>query len=170
MLTTDQRRLLVRKRLRPFRDEYEVRAEPSGDPVAYARKARFAPELSVYRNDSRAEVLCTARAGTPVTVIEVEAAEPLGRIRLEQVWGPRVWHVEPAAGEPVRGSERSRIGAVLGSLFGRVPAHFDFTADERTAFTVRRRFGLHRRYLVDIADDSLDRRLVVAQVLALDAF
>ena len=170
MLTTHQRHLLVRKRLRPLLDEYEVRAKPSGDLVALARKARLAEELSVYRNESRTEVLCTARTDTPASIIEVDAIEPLGRIRVEHSWGPRIWHVQPAAGEPIRGRERSRVGAFFGSLFSRVPAHFDFTADERTAFTVRRRFGLRRRYTVEIADDSLDRRLVVVQVLALDVF
>ncbi|MGH3763512.1 hypothetical protein, partial [Actinophytocola sp.] len=109
MLTTDQRHLLVRKRLRPFADEYEVRARPSGDLVGFARKARFAPELTVHRNESRAELVCTVRTRPPARHLEVSATEPLGRIRIEQSWGPRVWHLEPAAGEPVRGRERSRV-------------------------------------------------------------
>lgn len=173
MLTTDQRHLLVRKRLRPLADEYDVLARPSGDVVAYARKSRLAPKLTVYRNDGRREVLFTAGLSPPRMVLEVTADEPVGHLRIQPSWGRRVWHVEPAAGEPVRGRERSVVGAFFGGMFSRVPAHFDFTADGTaggTVFTVRRRFGLRRRFAVEISDDALDRRLVVALAVALDAF
>jgi hypothetical protein len=168
MLTTDQRHLLVRKRLRPFADEYDVLARPSGDVVAFARKSRFAQELTVYRNEGRGEALLTASMFG--MVLEVTADEPLGSIRIEPAWGRRVWHVEPAAGESIRGRERSAVGAFLGGMFARVPAHFEFATDGRTVCTVRRRFGLRRRFAVEIGDDTLDRRLVVALTLALDAF
>jgi hypothetical protein len=59
-------------------------------------------------------------------------------------------------------------------MFSRVPAHFAFTGGtdgtDAPVFTVRRRFGLHRRFAIEISDGTLDRRLVVALALALDAF
>jgi hypothetical protein len=170
VLTTDQRHLLVRKRLRPFADEYDVLVRPSDDLVAFARKSRFAQELTVYRNEGRGEVLLTATMSAPRMVLEVTADEPIGSIRIEPAWGRRVWHVEPAAGESIRGRERSAVGAFFGGIFSRVPGHFEFTTDARAVFTVRRRFGLRRRFTVEIGDDTLDRRLAVALALALDAF
>jgi len=49
------------------------------------------------------------------------------------------------------------------------PYHFDFTADGQKAFSVEKRFGIRDRYVVDIHDPRLDRRLVIAQAVALDA-
>jgi hypothetical protein len=170
VLTTDQRHLLVRKRLRPFTDEYDVLARPSDDVVAFARKSRFARELTVYRNEGRGDVLLTATMSPSRMVLDVTTDEPIGSIRIEPAWGRRVWHVEPAAGEPIRGRERSAVGAFFGGMFSRVPGHFEFTTDARAVFTVRRRFGLRRRFAVEIGDELLDRRLVVALALTLDAF
>ncbi|MFH9727680.1 hypothetical protein ACH4M4_32635 [Streptomyces sp. NPDC017254] len=50
-----------------------------------------------------------------------------------------------------------------------MPYHFDFTASGRTVMTVDKLFGLRDRYVVDIADPELDRRLAIAQAVALDA-
>ncbi len=49
------------------------------------------------------------------------------------------------------------------------PYHFDFYAGDRIAFSVDKKFGLRDRYVVDVHDPRLDRRLVIAQAVALDA-
>ena len=49
------------------------------------------------------------------------------------------------------------------------PYHFDFHAGDQVVFSVEKKFGLRDRYVVDIKDPRLDRRLVVAQAVALDA-
>jgi hypothetical protein len=169
-----QRQLVVRKRLRLFATRYDVLGRPSRDQLAYVDAAHGGPS-TVYRDESRADTLFALRTRAhhlPAQCTDVE--DPDGRIvgtlRAVTGTGRRVWHLESDDRPTVTGRERSVLGAFLrGVQFGWLPAHFDFTVDGRPAFTVHRRFGL-ARYVVEIADDGLDRRLVVAQVVALDAF
>jgi uncharacterized protein YxjI len=49
------------------------------------------------------------------------------------------------------------------------PYHFDFAANGQETFSVDKKFGLRDRYVVEIKDPRLDRRLVIAQAVALDA-
>lgn len=50
-----------------------------------------------------------------------------------------------------------------------LPFHFTFTAPGQPGFQIRRRGGVHERYLVDIENPAVDRRLVLAQLMALCA-
>ncbi|MPZ80735.1 MAG: hypothetical protein GEV28_10195 [Actinophytocola sp.] len=175
MLLTDQHHLVVRKRFRPIVDQYDVLAQPSGDPVAFAQKSRVSPEVTVYRDDGRRDAQFSVRARSeyaPISGLAVTDRDgaAIGLVRAEQPWGRRVWYVERAGHAPVRGRERSGVGAFFGALFGWVPARFDFTAAGEPVFTVRRRFGPRRRFAVRIVDDGLDRRLAVALAVALDVF
>ncbi|MBC9712120.1 hypothetical protein H9Y04_05995 [Streptomyces sp. TRM66268-LWL] len=49
------------------------------------------------------------------------------------------------------------------------PAGAEGASDGAPAFSVTKKFALRDRYQVDIADPRLDRRLVIAQAVALDA-
>jgi uncharacterized protein YxjI len=50
------------------------------------------------------------------------------------------------------------------------PYHFDFASpDGQTAFSVEKKWGIRDTYLVTIHDPRLDRRLVIAMAVALDA-
>ena len=46
---------------------------------------------------------------------------------------------------------------------------FDFYAGDQVVFSVEKKFGFRDRYVVDIKDPRLDRRLVIAQAIGLDA-
>jgi uncharacterized protein YxjI len=50
-----------------------------------------------------------------------------------------------------------------------LPYHFDFTVDGQPAFSVVKKWGLRDRYVVDVHDPRLDRRLVIAMAVGLDA-
>jgi uncharacterized protein YxjI len=50
-----------------------------------------------------------------------------------------------------------------------LPYHFEFMIGDRPAFTVTKKWGLRDRYVVTIYDPQLDRRLVAAMSVALDA-
>ncbi|AUH42030.1 hypothetical protein [Streptomyces sp. CMB-StM0423] len=58
---------------------------------------------------------------------------------------------------------------VVGEFPFPVPYHSDFTADGKRAFSVTKKLSLYDRYEIDIADPALDRRLIIAQAVALDA-
>lgn len=171
-LLDGQRRLVVRKRLRLWVGVYDVFGQHPKHPIAYARAQRSAPEVTVHRDEGRGPVQFTVRArdsNRPIDALEVAADEPIGVVRAKPNWGPRQWFVEPLAGPAITGRERSVVGSFLrgiGGLLSVIPAHFDFGP----AFTVHRRFGVRPRYVVEVNDDTLDRRLVTALVVALDWF
>lgn len=50
-----------------------------------------------------------------------------------------------------------------------LPLHFTFTAPGQAGFQIRRRGGVRERYLIDIESPAVDRRLVLAQLMALGA-
>lgn len=168
-LLRGQRRLVVRKRLRLFVNRYDVFGQ-SRDPIAFVDAPRNSREVVLYRDDQRGAAVATAKARHEnrwLDGFEVTAGEELGLVRAESKWGPRHWFVERPDRESLTGRERSAVGAFfrgIGGLFAVLPARWDFGA-----FAVHRRFGLPR-YVVEISDDDLDRRLVAAQIAILDAY
>jgi uncharacterized protein YxjI len=50
-----------------------------------------------------------------------------------------------------------------------LPYHFDFMVGDRSVFSVVKKWGIRDRYVVTIHDPQVDRRLVVAMAVALDA-
>jgi uncharacterized protein YxjI len=50
-----------------------------------------------------------------------------------------------------------------------LPYHFEFVIAGRPAFSVVKKWGLRDKYVVTIHDPQLDRRLVAAMAVALDA-
>ncbi len=50
-----------------------------------------------------------------------------------------------------------------------LPYHFDFVIDGQPAFSVIKQWALRDKYTVDIHRPDLDRRLVIAMAVALDA-
>jgi uncharacterized protein YxjI len=51
-----------------------------------------------------------------------------------------------------------------------LPFHFDFVSpDGRPVMSSSRKFGLRDKYLLEVHDDVLDRRLAIAMAVALDA-
>ena len=50
-----------------------------------------------------------------------------------------------------------------------LPYHFDFTSDGAAAFSVEKKWGIRDTYVVTHPRPRLDRRLVIAMAVALDA-
>ena len=50
-----------------------------------------------------------------------------------------------------------------------LPYHFDFMSNSGHAFSVEKQWGIRDKYVVRIANPQLDRRLVMAMAVALDA-
>ena len=52
---------------------------------------------------------------------------------------------------------------------GFLPYHFDFAADATPGFSVEKQWGIRDTYVVRVDNPHLDRRLVIAMAVALDA-
>lgn len=185
-------RLRVQQKITPFVNRYVVSA-PGGATVAFVEQKRFAfrEQVTFYTDESRRRRLFAFKARSFVdigTTYDVTGGDgsSLGRFRKDFTRSllRSTWHLEPvahAAGDarPAVGRERSLVVAVLRRAWDFVPFaevvpfvvpyHFDFTAGGRRVMSVERRWGLRDRYDVKIYDPALDRRLAIAQVVALDA-
>lgn len=50
-----------------------------------------------------------------------------------------------------------------------LPYHFDFVAEGQPVFTVVKKWGLRDKYVVEVQNPQVDRRLVIAMAIGLDA-
>lgn len=80
------------------------------------------------------------------------------------------WHLEAPGHATITGQENNLAIALLRRfVFSALPYHFDFTVNGRMVFSVNRKFSLRDKYIIKISDQSIDRRLVIAMAVALDA-
>jgi uncharacterized protein YxjI len=166
-------------------NQYEVHAvNPDGSEagmLAFAQQKRlaFKEQVTLYTDDTKQTPLLGFKArqvldlGATYDVVDA-AGTPVGLFRKN--FGASLlrstWHVEqPGYGE-MTGQERSLPVALLRRFvdwLSWLPYHFEFVIGDRPAFSVVKKWGLRDRYVVTIHDPQLDRRLVVAMAVALDA-
>jgi uncharacterized protein YxjI len=182
-----QDRLQVRQKITAFVNRYAV-SLPSGETIAFVEQKRFAfrEQVTFYTDESRRRPLFGFKARSIIdvgTTYDVTGADGtmLGRFRKDFARSllRSTWHLEPATGPPAVGRERSLVIAVLRRVWDlipftdivpfAVPYHFDFASDGRRVMAVEKRWGLRDRYDVIISAPTLDRRLAIAQAVALDA-
>jgi uncharacterized protein YxjI len=180
-----QQQLIVRQRLRLMVNQYEVHAVgPDGGEagvLAFAQQKRlaFKEQVTLYTDDTKQTPVLGFRArqvidlgatydvtdanGTPIGLFRKSFRESLLR---------STWRLEqPGYGEMV-GRETSLPVALLRRFVDELswlPYHFEFLISERPAFSVVKKWGLRDRYVVTIHDPQIDRRLVTAMAVALDA-
>ncbi|MBO3735996.1 hypothetical protein J5X75_00500 [Actinoplanes sp. NEAU-H7] len=181
-----QQHLIVRQRIRLMVNQYEVH---SVDPatggeagiLAFAQQKRlaFKEQVTLYTDDTKQTPLLGFKArqvidlGATYDVTDVNG-QPIGLFRKSFAASllRSTWVLEqPGYGE-ITGQERNQWVAILRRFVDSLswlPYHFDFTIQGRPAFSVVRKWGLRDTYRVSIHDPSLDRRLVVAMAVALDA-
>jgi hypothetical protein len=177
--------LLIRQRVRFMANQYEVHALTpdggEGDLLAFAQQRRlaFKEQVTLYTDDTKQWPVLGFKArqvidlGATYDVIDASGA-PLGLFRkdFKKSLLSSTWIVEQPGLPPVTGQERNLAVAVCRRFvdwLSWLPYHFDFTSDGRPAFSVVKKWGLRDRYLVEINDPQLDRRLVIAMAIALDA-
>ena len=180
-----QQQLIVRQRIRLMVNQYEVHAvSPDGQEaglLAFAQQKRlaFKEQVTLYTDDTKQTPVLGFKArqvldlGATYDVFDA-AGTPVGLFRKN--FGASLlrstWHLEqPGYGEMV-GQESSFLVALLRRFvdwLSWLPYHFEFVIGDRPAFSVVKKWGLRDRYLVTIHDPQLDRRLVVAMAVALDA-
>jgi uncharacterized protein YxjI len=82
------------------------------------------------------------------------------------------WHLQQPGLPQVTGTERNLVVALLRRATDTVPLpfHFDFVSpDGHRVMSLDRRWGLRDRYLLEVPNPVLDRRLGIAMAVALDA-
>ncbi|GAB2494728.1 hypothetical protein GCM10027063_37590 [Promicromonospora xylanilytica] len=165
-------------------NQYEVRgAQPDGSEgelFAFAQQKRmaFREEVTLYSDDTKREPVLGFKArqvidlGATYDVVDA-GGTPIGSFRKDFAKSllRSTWHVEQPGLGTATGAERNMTVAILRPLVEAawLPYHFDFLIDGRPAFSVEKKWGLRDRYIVNIQDPGLDRRLVTAMAIGLDA-
>ncbi len=184
--------LHMRQRVTLMVNRYEIRADDGrggeGELVAFAeqRRAKLKEQVTLFADRDKHHVLAAFKARAMIDLgsgydVTDGHGSPIGAFRKD--FGRSLlrstWHLEQPGGPAIRGHERSKPVAIIRRLWEFVPFlenipfvvpyHFDFTAGGTNVLSVRKKIALRDRYVVTIADPSLDRRLVMAQAVALDA-
>jgi uncharacterized protein YxjI len=183
-LQTEQR-LIIRQRVRLMVNQYEVHAAaPDGSEgplLAFAQQKRmaFKEQVTLYADDTKQQPVLgfkarqvfdlgatydvTDASGTPIGLFRKDFARSLLR---------STWILEQPGLGAATGQERNLVVSILRRFMESLswlPYHFDFAIDGRPGFSVVRKWGLRDRYVVEVHEPGLDRRLVIAMAVALDA-
>jgi uncharacterized protein YxjI len=188
----EQDRFVVRQRLRPMVNQYEVHTQApdgsEGELAAFAQQKRmaFKEQVTLYADKEKHRPILGFKARKRIDLasgydVTDTDGRPIGLFRkdFKRSLLSSTWHLEQPGLEVTTGSERNQAVAILRRVWDFIPFvdalpfawpyHFDFRTGDRPAFSVEKKFGLRDRYVVDIKDPALDRRLVIAQAVALDA-
>ncbi|MCZ7421372.1 MULTISPECIES: hypothetical protein [unclassified Micromonospora] len=180
-----QQQFHIRQRVRFMVNQYEVHSvAPDGSEgglLAFAQQKRlaFKEQVTIYTDESKQQPLLGFKArqrldlGATYDVTD-HAGNPIGLFRKDfaQSLLRSTWHVEQGGLPNVTGQERSMPVALLRRFvesLSWLPYHFDFVADGQPVFSVVKKWGLRDRYVVEIQNPQIDRRLVIAMAVALDA-
>lgn len=180
-----QRRLHIRQRVRLMVNQYEVRAVTpdgsEGDLIAFAQQKRmaFREQVTLYTDDSKRQPVLSFKARQVLDLratydVTDAAGSPIGLFRKDfaQSLLRSTWHLEQPGLGVATGQERNFVVALLRRFVDQLswlPYHFDFVLNGQLAFSVVKKWGLRDRYVVEIPNDQIDRRLVIAMAVALDA-
>jgi uncharacterized protein YxjI len=176
-------RLVIKQRFTLMVNRYEVwAADSSGRPtamVALAQQKRMAmrEQVNLYHDEARTSVLVGFKARQVIDLgatydVTDEAGRPLGNFRKDFARSllRSTWHLEQPGLPALVGEERDVVIALLRRFVaGFLPYHFDFTSAGAPAFSVEKRWGIRDTYEVTITNPQVDRRLVIAMAVALDA-
>ncbi|MEU9510464.1 hypothetical protein AB0D32_29765 [Micromonospora sp. NPDC048170] len=180
-----QQQFHIRQRIRMMVNQYEVHAvAPDGSEaglLAFAQQKRlaFKEQVTIYTDDSKQQPLLGFKARQRLDIgatydVTDHAGNPIGLFRKDfaQSLLRSTWHVEQPGLPQVTGQERSMPVALLRRFVDSLswlPYHFDFVAGGQPVFSVIKKWGLRDRYVVQIHHPQVDRRLVIAMAIGLDA-
>lgn len=173
-------------------NRYEIftddgRGEP-GRLVAFVEQKRmtFKEQVTLYTDESKRFVLAAFKARKVIdlaSAYDVTTAEGASIGVFGKKFGKSLlrstWQLDQPGRASVTISERSMAMALFRRIWDFIPwvgdvpfpwkYHFDFFRDRTPVGIVEKKTRFRDHYLVRIEDPSLDRRLVLAQAVALDA-
>lgn len=178
----------LRQKITPMVNRYVASvANPDGSEgqqVGFAEQKRMKlkEEVSVFSDESRATLLFSFKArqvfdlGATYDVTAPDGTQ-LGTFR--KVAGKSMlrstWELEQQ-GQRAIGQERSPAVAIIRRIWNMVtdipffiPYHFDFATETGRIMSVDKTTNFRDRYLIEIHEPTLDRRLAIAMAVALDA-
>jgi uncharacterized protein YxjI len=176
--------LFIKQKITFMVNRYEVwSADPSGNPsglIAFAQQKRMAmkEQVTLYSDESKSTVLAGFKARSVLDLrgtydVTDASGAPIGTFRKDfaQSLLRSTWHVDQPGLATATGQERNLFVALLRrfSDISFLPYHFDFTSNGASAFSVDKQWGITDKYVVRISSPQLDRRLVIAMAVALDA-
>src|SRR3954451_10680761 len=173
-----QQRLLMRQKLTMMVNRYVITTESAGggegEMVAFAEQKRmaFREEVTLYTDESRRAVLCRFKARQvfdPNASYDVwdHEGNALGMFRKDFAKSlmRSTWHLEQP-GITAVGRERSagvaigrRVWEMVSDIPFFIPYHFDFSVDDKAVMSLDKTTMLRDRYLLEVKDPALDRRL-----------
>ncbi|QUH06252.1 hypothetical protein HUO13_25985 [Saccharopolyspora erythraea] len=180
-----QKITMMVNRYRIFADDG---AGAPGPLVAFVEQKRmsFKEHVTLYADEDKRSVLAAFQARKVIDLASAyDVTTPEGSS--VGVFGKRfgksllrsTWQLEQPGQRPVTVHERSMGIAVFRRVWGALPwvgdlpfpwrYHFDFVQDTGAVGAVDKKTRFRDHYLVRIDDPALDRRLVLAQAIALDA-
>lgn len=173
-------------------NRYEIFADDGngapGELIAFAeqRRAKLKEQVTIYTDSTQQQVLAGFKARKIIDLgsgyeITDGAGQPIGSFR--KAFGKSLlnstWHLDQPGTPTATGSERSKPVAIVRRLWDFIPYigdipfpmryHFDFVSDNGESFRLNKKTWIRDHYRIDIADPALDRRVVIAQAIALDA-
>jgi uncharacterized protein YxjI len=179
-----QQTLFVKQKFTLMVNRYEVwSADPAGNPgdlVAFAEQKRmaFKEQVTLFTDASKTSVLAGFKArkvmdlGGAYDVTDNNGA-PIGLFRKDFAASliRSTWHLEAPGAAPATGQERNMLVALLRRFtdITFLPYHFDFVRGGTAVLAVEKQWGIRDTYVVTISDPHLDRRLVIAMAVGLDA-
>ncbi len=173
----------LKQRITLMVNQYEAfTADASGNPgelVAFAQQKRMAlkEQVTLYTDGTKSQVVGGFKARQVIDLgatydVTDASGSAIGNFRKDFAKSllQSTWHLEQPSIGVVTGTERSLLVALLRRfVVSFLPYHFDFTRNGAVAFSVNKKFALRDRYVITINDPALDRRLVLAMAVALDA-
>jgi len=186
-----QTRFHLHQKLTMMVNRYQVFADVQGSPgelVAFVEQKRmaFREKVTIFTDEAKSAVLATFTARKVLDVsgaydVQDGAGQPLGIFRklFKQSLLRSTWSLEQPGLAPIAIAERSLAIAIFRRLWGWLPYagdvpfflkyHFDWTSDGRLVGSFNKATRFRDHYVIAIDEPALDRRLVIAQAVALDA-
>jgi uncharacterized protein YxjI len=173
-------------------NRYEVFVDDNGSPgqlVGFAEQKRLKikERVTIYTDSSKNQVLFEFNARKVLDLgggydVKDGQGRSIGLFRKNFAKSllRSTWHLEQQGWGQATGAERNKFLAGFRRLWQWIPVigdapfpmryHFDFvTENGASVFSVDKKTWLRDHYLVSIQDPGVDRRLVIAQAVALDA-
>jgi hypothetical protein len=184
----------VRKVSLGLKRKYRISADDGhgkpGESLGYAEKQlKLADEVRIYREEQRAELLVLVResaAGWLAALTGYEAFDHEDRLLgsfgllLKQSLDRTTWMFDQPGLGRFTGTERSIRSARARRLLGLLDAageiagalvkqHYDFERDGEAMFSIEKPKTLEDWYRLTVYDDTVDRRLVFALAITMEA-
>jgi uncharacterized protein YxjI len=180
-----QQQLIVRQRIRLMVNQYEVHAVAADGSeagvLAFAQQKRmaFKEQVTLYTDDTKTTPVLGFKArqvldlGATYDVTDANGT-PIGLFKknFKESLLITTWNLEQPGWPMMVGKETNVAVALLRRFIDSLswlPYHFDFKIEEKVVFSVVKKWGLRDKYVVTIHEPNVDRRLVAAMSVALDA-